>query len=75
MNSKELIPVINAMLKDDEFLAGGIFSKEKYYMEKYNLTEEQMSNIQVCVYYALNIRDKCYNERVSNIAMPKIGGF
>ena len=65
--NKELIPVIEAMLKDEEFLAGGIFTKEKYYMKKYNLTIEQISNIQVCLHYALNIRDKDYNERVNNI--------
>jgi len=69
--NKELIPVVQAMLKDDEFLAGGIFTKEKYYMEKYNLSYEQMTNIEVCLYYALNIRDECYNERVNNIALDK----
>lgn len=28
---KALMPVIKAILKDDEFLAGGIFTKEKEY--------------------------------------------
>ena len=65
--NKELIPVIQAMLKDEEFLRGGIFQKEKYYMEKYNLTIEQMSNIQVALYYALNIRNDYFNERMTNI--------
>ena len=69
--NKELIPVIKAMLNDEEFLRGGIFQKEKYYMEKYNLTLEQISNIQVALYYALNIRDDCYNERMNKIAENK----
>lgn len=65
--SKNLIPVINAMLKDEEFLHGGIFTKEKQYAKKYNLTLEEIANMQVCLYYALNIKDKEYNKRVSNI--------
>lgn len=69
--SKEIIPVLTAILKDDEFLAGGVFTKEDYYIDKYNLTHEQMGNIQVCLYYALNIKNKYYNERVSNIAVNK----
>ena len=42
---RELVPVLQAILKDKEFLAGGIFTKEKYYMEKYNLTQEQLSEL------------------------------
>ena len=64
---KELIPVVSAMLKDDEFLAGGIFSKEEYYKEKYNLTDEQIVNMQTCLFYALHIKDDDYNKRVSNM--------
>lgn len=66
--TENLMPVIKSILKDDEFLCGGIFSKEDYYMEKYNLTREEIGNIQICLYYALNIKDECYNNRVSNIA-------
>lgn len=62
-----LMPVIKAILQDEEFLRGGIFQKEDYYKKKYNLTREQISNIQTCLWYALNITDECYNERVSNM--------
>lgn len=64
---KELSPVIKAMLKDEEFMIGGIFSKEKYYAEKYDLTEKQIANIQTCLYFALHIRDEYYNNIISNI--------
>ena len=64
---RELVPVIQAMLKDDEFLAGGIFTKEKYYMEKYNLTYEQMYNIQTYLYYALHVRDEYFNNQASKL--------
>lgn len=64
---KDLMPVINAILKDEEFLCGGIFTKEKYYAEKYDLTSEEIGNMQVCLYYALHIRDKDFNRRVTNI--------
>ena len=64
---KTLIPVIKAILQDDEFLCGGIFTKEKYYAQKYNLTMEQISNMQVCLYYALHIKDKDYNERINRM--------
>ena len=47
-----LIPVVKAMLNDDEFLCGGIFSQEKYYAETYNLTMNQTVHIQTCLYYA-----------------------
>ena len=64
---KNLIPVINAILKDEEFLHGGIFTKEKQYAKKYDLTMEEISNMQTCLYYALNIKEKDFNKRVSNI--------
>ena len=64
---KTLMPVVKAILQDDEFLSGGIFTKEKYYAQKYNLTMEQISNMQVCLYYALHIKDKCYNERINRM--------
>ena len=53
---EELIPVIHAILKDKDFLCGGIFSKEKYYMKKYNLSLEQMGKIQSHLYWALRIK-------------------
>ena len=40
-----LMPVIKAILQDEEFLRGGIFQKEDYYKKKYNLTHEQLANI------------------------------
>ena len=64
---KTLIPVIKAILQDDEFLCGGIFTKEKYYAQKYNLTIEQISNMQVCLYYALHIKDEDFCRRVDRI--------
>lgn len=65
--TKSLIPVIKAILEDDEFLCGGIFTKEKYYAEKYNLTMEEITNMQVCLYYALNIKTKDYNDRINRM--------
>lgn len=62
-----LIPVVKAMLKDDEFMCGGVFSKEKYYSEKYNLTMNQIVNMQTCIYYALHIRDEDFCRRVDKI--------
>ena len=64
---QNLMPVVQAILKDEEFLNGGIFQKEKYYMEKYNLSFEQIYNIQTCLYYALNIKNECFNKRVSSM--------
>ena len=64
---KTLMPVIKAILKDDEFLCGGIFTKEKQYAKKYNLTMEEIGNIQTCLYYALHIKDECYNERINHL--------
>lgn len=64
---RELIPVISSMLKDNEFLAGGIFTKEEYYKEKYSLTHEQIVNMQTCLYYALNIKDDDYNSRIKKM--------
>ena len=37
MKTNTLIPVIKAMLNDEEFLWGGIFTKEKQYAKKYDL--------------------------------------
>ena len=51
---KDLAPVIKAMLKDSEFLFGGIFSKEDYYMKRYGLTFEEMSKVETYVYWALH---------------------
>lgn len=67
MNKKNLMPVINAILKDDEFLCGGIFTKEEQYAKKYNLTLEEIANMQTCLYYALNIKEKDFNDRVNHI--------
>lgn len=64
---KELIPIIKSMLEDNEFLAGGVFTKEDYYKKKYNLTDEQIVNMQTCLYYALNIKDDEFNNRVNNM--------
>lgn len=64
---RSLAPVIYAMLKDEEFLHVGIFTKEKQYAKKYDLTLEEIANIQTCLYYALNIKEKDYNKRISNI--------
>ena len=58
---------IKAMLKDEEFLWGGIFTKEKQYAKKYDLTMEEIGNIQICLYYALHIKDECYNERINHL--------
>lgn len=65
--AESLIPVIQAILQDNEFLAGGIFTKEKYYADKYNLNMEQIRNIEVCLYYALNINIEDYNRRVNRM--------
>lgn len=47
--------IIRAMLKDDEFMCGGVFSKEEYYMRKYGLTFEQMSEMQTHVWRAVTM--------------------
>jgi len=52
---KEYMTVVREMLNDKELLCGGIFSKEKYYMEKYNITQHQMDEMSIHVYFALNI--------------------
>lgn len=67
MKTNTLIPVIKAILNDEEFLCGGIFTKEKQYAKKYDLTMEEIGNIQTCLYYALHIKDECYNERINHI--------
>lgn len=41
------------MLNDAEFLRGGIFQGEEKYCKKYNLTEQEMVDIEVALYYAL----------------------
>ena len=41
-----------------KFLCGGIFTKEKQYAKKYDLTMEEIGNIQTCLYYALHIKDE-----------------
>ena len=38
MKTNTLMPVIKAILNDEEFLCGGIFTKEKQYAKKYDLT-------------------------------------
>lgn len=62
---KKLMPLINAILKDTEFLAGGIFQQEEQAMKKYNLTQEEIGNVQTCLYYALNIKD--FNDIVNKL--------
>ena len=57
MIKKSLLPVVKAMLEDAEFLAGGVFSKEKYYMDKYKLTSNQIGEIATHLYFALHIKD------------------
>lgn len=61
----EIKAVINAMLKDEEFNRGGIFSKEEYYMKKYNLTGEQMDAIHAGLYAILNIDDEFFMNRLN----------
>lgn len=41
--------------------------KEKQYAKKYDLTMEEIGNIQTCLYYALHIKDECYNERINHL--------
>lgn len=67
MKTNTLMPVIKAILNDEEFLCGGIFTKEKQYAKKYDLTMEEIGNIQTCLYYALHIKDECYNERINHL--------
>lgn len=70
---KNLTPVIRAMLEDEEFLGGGIFTKEKYYADKYGLTTEEIINMQICLYYALHIDVKDYNDRVRKMVDYAVG--
>ena len=42
MKTNTLMPVIKAILNDEEFLCGGIFTKEKQYAKKYDLTMEEI---------------------------------
>ena len=49
--------IIRAMLNDEDFLNGGIFSKEAYYMKKYNLTEDEMCRITARVFWALRPKE------------------
>ena len=75
MKAKTLMPVIKAILNDEEFLCGGIFTKEKQYAKKYNLTMEEIGNIQTCLYYALHIKDECYNERINHLCDWEVGNM
>ncbi len=50
--------IIRAMLDDDEFMAGGIFSKEAYYMRRYGLTREQMTDMQAHVWEAVTAGER-----------------
>lgn len=45
--------IIRAMLKDDEYMAGGVFSKEAYYMKRYGITQEEMQDMQTHVWRAV----------------------
>ena len=49
--------IIRAMLKDDEFMAGGIFSKEGYYMRKYGLSFDEMSELETRTWKAVSMMD------------------
>lgn len=60
----EIKVIIKAMLEDTEVWAGGVFSKESYYMEKYNLTDEQMVALQKGVFFMLHIDDEEYRNRL-----------
>ena len=61
------VPFEQNLQNDEEFLCGGIFTKEKQYAKKYDLTMEEIGNIQTCLYYALHIKDECYNERINHL--------
>lgn len=64
----KVVQEISHKLKpNEEFLCGGIFTKEKQYAKKYDLTMEEIGNIQTCLYYALHIKDECYNERINHL--------
>lgn len=52
-DKRELKPVIMAMLEDNELYCGGVFQKEKYYMKKYNLTQEEIDCMWINLYWAL----------------------
>lgn len=67
MDKQILRIIINSMLNDNEFNAGGIFSKEKYYMKKYNLTEKQITRIEVALYFLVNMNNKEYAKRLDNL--------
>ena len=47
------IRIIKAVLNDEEFLRGGIFQHEEKYCKKYNLTKEEMIDIEVALHFAL----------------------
>lgn len=57
LETRKLARVIIAMLEDDELYCGGCFQKEKYYMEKYNLTQEEIGNMWCNLYFALNCEE------------------
>ena len=50
---KQNAAIIRAMLKDDEFMAGGIFSKEKDYMRRYGMSYEEIYDMQTLLYKAV----------------------
>lgn len=54
LEKRNLAVVIKAMLEDEELYCGGCFKKEEYYMEKYNLTQEEIGNMWCNLYFALN---------------------
>ena len=54
MEKRELKVVIKAMLEDKELYVGGCFQKEEYYMKKYNLTQEEINNMWINLYWALD---------------------
>lgn len=57
LEKRELAVVIKAMLEDKELYCGGCFRKEKYYMKKYNLTQEEINNMWCNLYFALGCED------------------
>ena len=53
MRKEDRIKLIKEMLKDDEFLCGGIYSKEKQAMKKYNISQKEMDDIMTNLYFAV----------------------
>lgn len=47
---KRLI-IAKALMQDEEILAGGVNEqKEQYYMKKYDMTIEEIINIELCIH-------------------------